>query len=227
MSPNPTDDGIDGTDDADGINDADATDDANTALVAGAAALNVGEYDIARAVWSGETPLATDAEVPLRLGLAAFARAVLDARHGEWAAASAAVDDADSALANLEAEGVDLAPIRRWLAAFRADPEIAERSPPPTLTVAGERPTPGELPLPAAALVAAAVATGVGDDPAVIVDAHRFAADAARPETTRYATFVRDYASTDASQRPVVFQRLEAIVEEQRRKEEDVSGLFD
>ncbi|WP_435117578.1 DUF309 domain-containing protein [Halolamina sp. C58] len=201
------------------------------ALRAGVAAHNVGEYDIARAIWAGETPMApeTDADDSFRTGLAAFATAVLDARRGRWTAALAAAEEADSELADYDPSdhtGVDLTSVERWLAAFRADPELVERSPPPRLSIDGEQPTPGELPLSAAALVAVAVATGIGDDPEVVVDAVRYARESDQPESTRYATFVRDYADADASQRSIVFERLSSMVQRERRKEDDVSGLF-
>lgn len=201
------------------------------ALRAGVAAHNVGEYDIARAIWAGETPLAPepDAKDSLRTGLAAFATAVLDARRGQWAAALAAAEEADSELADCgpsDLAGVDFASVERWLAAFRADPEVAERSPPPLFSIDGEQLTPGELPLSAAALVAVAVATGIGDDPEVVIDAVRYARESDQPESTRYATFVRDYADADPSQRPIVLERLSSMVQRERRKEDDVSGLF-
>ena len=198
------------------------------ALRAGAAAHNVGEYDIARAIWAGETPMApeTGADDSFRTGLAAFATAVLDARRGRWTVALDAAEGADSELADYDPDptGVDLTSVERWLVAFRADPELVERSPPPLLSIDGEQPTPGELPLPAAALVA--VATGIGDDPEVVVDAVRYARESDQPESTRYATFVRDYADADASQRSIVFERLSSMVQRERRKEDDVSELF-
>ena len=201
---------------------------ADDALLAGAAAHNAGEYDIARAVWAGETPLAPEVgDDPLRAGLAAFATAVLDGRRGDWTAALTAAEEAESALTASDPAGVDLTSVERWLAAFRADPEVAERSPPPLLAIDGDQPTPGGLPLPAAALVAVAVATGVGDDLEVVTDAVRYARESEQPESTRYATFLRDYAGADAGQRPIVFERLSAMVERERRKEDDVSGLFD
>jgi hypothetical protein len=201
------------------------------ALRAGVAAHNVGEYDIARAIWAGETPMApeTAADDSLRTGLAAFATAVLDARRGRWTVALAAAEEADAELADYDPTdpaGVDLTSVERWLAAFRADPALAERSPPPLLSIDGGQPTPGELPLSAAALVAVAVATGIGDDPEVVADAVRYARESDQPESTRYATFVRDYADADASQRSIVFERLSSMVQRERRKEDDVSGLF-
>ena len=200
-----------------------------TVLLAGAAAHNAGRYSVARTIWAGEAPVTPDAdEADDRLldGLAVFAAAVTESRRGEWAAATDAAAEAELALGSVDDPDVDLAPIRRWLAAFEADPETAERSPPPTVTVDGERPTPGELPLSAAAVVAGAVATAHGDDADVVADALRFAREDDHPETTRYATFLRDYAAADASDRPIIFERLSGLVARERRKEEDVEGLF-
>ena len=212
-------------------------------LLAGAAAHNAGRYAVARTIWAGSAPVTADAEAAdgatadaedtaaddprLLDGLAAFATAVTESRQGDWAAALDAASEAEQAFAAVDDPRVDLAPVDRWLAAFAADPELAERSPPPTLTVEGSRPVPGELPLSTAATIAGAVAAARGDDPDVIADALRFAAEDEHPETTRYATFVRDYAAADPGDRPIILDRLSGLVAQQRRKEEDVEGLFD
>ncbi|NHX35287.1 MULTISPECIES: hypothetical protein [Halolamina] len=208
------------------------------AVLAGVAAHNAGEYAVASAIWAGEAPVDPerhDAEVDefdaanrLLDGLAAFATAVTGSRRGDWSAALDAATAAELAFdAVADDEGIDLAPIERWLAAFDADPELAERSSPPTVAVDGDRPTPGELPIAAAAVVAGAVAAARGDGPDVVADALRFAREAEHPETTRYATFLRDYAAADPSQRAIVFERLSGVVAQERRKEDDVAGLFE
>ena len=212
-------------------------------LLAGAAAHNAGRYAVARTIWAGSAPVAADsddadsaaddagdtaADDPRLLdGLAAFATAVTESRRGNWSAALDAATDAEQTLAGVDDARVDLRPIGRWLAAFAADPEVAERSPLPTLTVDGSRPSPGELPLSAAAVVAGTIAAADGDDSEVVADALRFAAEDEYPENTRYATFVRDYAAADPGDRPIIFDRLSGIVAQERRKEEDVEGLFD
>lgn len=206
-------------------------------VLAGAAAHNAGQYSIARVVWAGEAPFnlgGDGAADRLLAALTAFATTVTESRRGEWADALDAAARAESALGAVgESDGedadasVDTGPIERWLTAFRADPEMTERSPPPTLAVAGDRPIPGELPLEAAAVVASAVAAARGDDPAVVADAVRFARQHERPESTRYATFLRDYAGADPGQRPIVFERLSGVVARERRKEDDVDGLFE
>lgn len=201
-----------------------------TRLLAGAAAHNAGQYGVARAIWAGDAPITPDESDPddrLLDGLAAFGTAVVESRRGDWDAALDAATAAERAFDATDHDRVDIAPIERWLAALAADPEMAERSPPPTVAVDGDRPTPGELPLPAAAVVAGAVATARGDDPDVIADALRFARGSDHPESTRYATFLRDYAAADEGQRGIVFERLSGVVARQRRKEDDVSGLFE
>lgn len=219
-------------------------------LLAGAAAHNAGRYAVARTIWAGSAPVAVDGDEidgsadarddpadpdadgaaddsRLLEGLTAFATTITESRRGNWSAALDAATEAEGRLDGIDDTRVPLLPIERWLAAFGSDPEVAERSPPPRLTVDGSRPTSGELPLSAAAVVAGAVAAAGGDDPDVIADALRFASEEEYPETTRYATFVRDYAAADPSDRPIIFDRLSAVVAQQRRKEEDVEGLFD
>ena len=200
-------------------------------VLAGTAAHNAGQYGTARAVWARGAPAdSTEGDANERLldVLSAFARAVTESRRGEWTDALDAASEAEFALDAVDdPAGVELSPVAHWLAAFRADPEAAERSPPPVVAIDGDRPTPGELPLSAAALVASAVAAARGDDPDIVDDAVRFAAESDSPEDTRYATFVRDYAAVNPAQRPIVFERLSAVVAQERRKEEDVDGLFD
>ncbi|MFB6220816.1 MAG: DUF309 domain-containing protein [Halolamina sp.] len=196
------------------------------ALRAGAAAYNAGEYAAARAVWAG-----TDSESgtpPLLDGLAAFADAVARGRQGEWTAATAAADRATERLDSddIDGRGVTVAALRRWLDAFRADPERIERRPVPPVSVAGEHPVPGTLSLAAAGAVASVVADRAGYDTDVVADAVRFARAEEHPAASNYATFLRDFVG-DPAQRPIIFQRLSGMVERERRKERDVDGLFD
>ncbi|QKY21221.1 hypothetical protein B4589_012880 [Halolamina sp. CBA1230] len=200
-----------------------------TRLLAGAAAHNAGQYGVARTIWAGEAPVSpdgNDADDRLLEGLAAFGTAIVESRRGAWDAALDAATEAELAFEATDQDRIDLAPIERWLAAFGTDPETAERSPPPTIAVDGDRPMPGELPLAAAAVVAGAVAATRGDDPDVVADALRFARGNEHPETTRYATFLRDYAAAESGERGIVFERLSGVVARQRRKEDDVEGLF-
>ncbi|MFW5939809.1 MAG: hypothetical protein ACOCQU_05115 [Halolamina sp.] len=207
-----------------------------TTVLAGAAAHNAGQYGVARAVWAGGTPIDpgsgdgddnSDAAARLLDALTAFATAVTESRRGDWEAARTAATRASRAIESVDGGDVDVEPIERWLAAFLADPELAERSPPPSVPVAGDRPTPGELPLAAAAVVAGTIAEGRGEELDVVRDALRYARESEYPERTRYATFLRDYAAAESGSRAIVFERLSGLVARRRRKEDDVSELFD
>lgn len=188
-------------------------------LLAGAAAYNVAEFRVAEAVWQ-------EGEESLFHGLAALAEAVAAGRSGKWERATAAAERARDLLADVDGGPVSLPPLRGWLATFLADPESVERGRPPAVVVDGERRLPETLPLAAAGLAAEALAERGSYDAAVVADAMRFAEREEYPDESRYATFLRDLVG-NPDRRPIVFQRLEGMVERERRKERDVSGLFD
>lgn len=188
-------------------------------LLAGAAAYNVAEFRVAEGIWrEGESPLFT--------GLAALAEAVAAGRAGEWDEARTAAEEARELLAGADGGPVSLPPLGRWLDAFLADPESVERGRPPAAVVDGERRLPETLPLAAAGLAAEALAEATGYDAAVVADAVRFAEREDHPDESTYATFLRDFVG-NPDQRPIIHQRLAGLVDRERRKERDVSGLFD
>lgn len=188
-------------------------------LLAGAAAYNVAEFRVAEAVWQ-------EGEGPLFAGLAGLAEAVAAGRAGEWDQATAAAERARELLGGIENGPVSLPPLHRWLATFLTDPESVERDRPPAVVVDGERRLPETLPLASAGLAAAAFAEQSSYDAAVVADAIRFAEREDQPDESRYATFLRDFVG-NPERRPIVFERLAGLVERERRKERDVSGLFD
>jgi hypothetical protein len=188
-------------------------------LLAGAAAYNVAEFRVAAAVWD-------EGEGPLFAGLAELSAAVAAGRAGEWGEATAAADRARRRLAGVDGGPVSIPPLGRWLDAFLADPESVERGRPPAVVVDGERRLPETLPLAAAGLAAEALAEAGAYDADVVVDAVRFAERETYPDESTYATFLRDFVG-NPERRPVVFQRLDGLVERERRKERDVGGLFD
>lgn len=194
--------------------------DAETAVLAGAAAYNAGEYRAAQMIWDAPGTTLLD-------GLATFAETVADARAGEWDEALAAADRASRVLAAADPTelGIDTAPLQRWLAAFHADPVRIERGSPPLVSVDDEYPVSGTLPFAAAAVAATAVAEETQYDEEIVADAIRFAEQEDQPDESRYTTFLRDFTG-EPSQRPIVFQRLAGLVERERRKERDVGGLF-
>lgn len=194
---------------------------AEIALYAGVAAYNAGEYRAAQEVWAA-------ADTPLLDALAAFAETVADARAGEW---DEAMDAADRAVRTLAAadpteRGVDTAPLQRWLGGFFADPERIERGPAPSISVEGEYPGASILSLAAAGVAATAVAEFSEYDEDVVADAVRFAEGVEAPDESRYATFLRDFVG-EPTQRAIVVERLTGLVEQERRKERDVGGLFE
>jgi hypothetical protein len=188
-------------------------------LLAGAAAYNVAEFRVAEAVWTG-------GEGPLLAGLAALADAVAAGRAGQWDEATAAAERARDLLAGVDGGPVSIPPLGRWLDAFLADPESVERGRPPAVVVDGERRLPETLPLGAAGLAAVVLAETGAYDAEVVADAVRFAERENYPDESTYATFLRDFVG-NPEQRAIVFQRLEGLVDRERRKERDVSGLFD
>lgn len=198
---------------------------AETALRAGAAPYNVGDYPAAREAWAAADGEESDA---LFDALAALADAITRGQRGEWTAATTAADRAVDRFAEVkeDAGGVAIAPLQRWLAAFRADPERIERGPAPPVVVDGDRTAPGTLSLSPAGVAAAAVAEVRGHEADIVADAVRFARQAEHPEGSNYATFLRDFVG-DPARRPIIFQRLSETVERERRKERDVGGLFD
>lgn len=189
-------------------------------LLAGAAAYNVAEFRVAEAVWRDADP-----DSPLAAGLAELAAAVAAGRGGEWETATTAAQRARDLLAETDGGPVSLPPLGRWLDAFLADPETVERRRPPAVVVDGERRLPETLPLVAAGLAAEALARRGEYDPEVVADAARFAEKEAHPDESSYATFLRDFVG-NPDQRPIIHQRLAGLVERERRKERDVSGLF-
>lgn len=188
-------------------------------LLAGAAAYNVAAFRVAAAVWR-------EGEGPLFAGLAALAESVAAGRTGEWDEARAAAEQARERLAETDSGPVSRPPLGRWLDAFLSDPESVERGRPPAVIIDGERRLPGTLPLAAAGLAARTLADQRGYDTEQIADAARFAQQESHPEQSTYATFLRDFVG-EPDRRAVVYERLTGLVERDRRKERDVSGLFD
>jgi len=202
-------------------------------LRAGIAVYNAGGYHAAHDAWEDrwlDLERGTDDERLLH-GLIQFTAAVHHARERNWAGVGGLVASAGEYLAGLPEEyrGVDVAAVRRHLAALGADPERVERGQPPRLTHEGTAVTPGDLAFEAGA-VAAAVLAGEFErfDASVLERAARYGRedlDAGR-STSEFVTFVLDFAR-DPEHRDIVYRRLVAHVERRQQREEDVAGLFD
>ncbi|WP_247006116.1 DUF309 domain-containing protein [Halorientalis litorea] len=203
-----------------------------SSLRAGLAVYNAGDYHEAHDAWEDhwlDLPEGTDDERFLH-GLIQFTAAVHHAHERQWGGATGLADSAREYLDGLGPthRGVALAPVREFLTALAADPELVERRHPPTLTHGGEPPTLSTLDFPAAAVAAAVYAEAGPYDEAVLEQAIEYArADLdAGEETSDFVTFVLDFAR-DAEHRGIVLQRLGEHVDRRARRDADVDGLFD
>ncbi|WP_135820383.1 DUF309 domain-containing protein [Halostella litorea] len=202
-------------------------------LRAGIAVYNAGGYHAAHDAWEDrwlDLERGTDDERFLH-GLIQFTAAVHHARERNWDGVAGLVESADEYLAGLpdEYRGVDVAAVRRHLAALGADPERVERERPPRLAHEGTAVTLGDLEFDAGAVAAAVLAAeSERFDESVIDRAARYGREdiEAGRSTSEFVTFVLDFAR-DAEHRDIVYQRLADHVERRRHRESDVAGLFD
>jgi len=211
------------------------------ALRAGIALYTIGEchaaHDPWEAVWldlkdvvaAGEASEAVVRDEVLLHGLIQFTAAQYHARDRNWSGAVGLAESARGYLADVpdEYRGVDTAAVRDALARLRADPERVERAPAPPLPHDGGRIDPEALSLEAAGIAAEALAEEHGLDADAVADAARFAREEERVGRSRFAALLFDFVRVDTPQeRRLVFDRLSGLVEQERRKEEDVAGLF-
>ncbi|QZY04163.1 DUF309 domain-containing protein [Halobaculum roseum] len=162
-------------------------------------------------------------------GLIQFTAAQYHARERNWSGAVGLAESGRGYLADVpdNYRGVDVAAARDALARLRADPERVEREPAPPLTHEGERVAAESLSLEAVALAAEALAEEHGLDADAVADAARFASEEEAAGRSRFAALLFDFVRAgDAGSRGIVYDRLTGLVEQERRKEEDVEGLF-
>ncbi|RXK50018.1 DUF309 domain-containing protein [Halorientalis pallida] len=202
-----------------------------TALRAGIAIYNAGDYHEAHDAWEDrwlDLPEGTDDERFLH-GLIQFTAAVHHATERNWAGATGLADSASDYLDGLPGEyrGVDVAGVREYLAALDADPEWIERAPPLDLTHEGEAITPDDLAFAECAAAAAVYAEDGPYDEAVIEQAIEYARDDLDDgeETSPFVTFVMDFAR-DRTHQGIIYQRLSERIDRRQRRESDVDGLF-
>ncbi|WP_277553719.1 DUF309 domain-containing protein [Halobaculum limi] len=162
-------------------------------------------------------------------GLIQFTAAQYHARDRNWSGAVGLAESAREYLADHPADyrGVDVVAVRAALARIESDPERVERGPAPPLLHGGSRVTPESLTLGAASLAAEALAAEYGLDVDTVADAARFAREEERVGRSRFAALLFDLVRVDTPQeRRLVYDRLSGMVDKERRKEEDVDGLF-
>ncbi|MFC7097981.1 DUF309 domain-containing protein [Halobaculum marinum] len=220
------------------------------ALRAGIALYTAGEYHAAHDPWEGvwlELRAAIDEaacgapdaatspdgtlvrDEALFHALIQFTAAQHHARERNWSGATGLTESAREYLAGLpnDYRGVDVARVRTALSRLAADPERVERGPAPPLAHEGERVAPTSLSLDAASLAAEALAEEYGLDESVVADAGRYAREEETVGRSRFAALLFDLLRVDTPQeRRLVYDRLSGLVDQERRKEEDVEGLF-
>ena len=201
-------------------------------LRAGVAIYNAGGYHAAHDAWEDHwlgLASGTDEERFLH-GLIQFTAAVHHGHRGNWEGVRGLAESAGEYLEGLPSpyRGVDLDPVRSYLAAIASDPEHVERNPPLPLHYDGEAIRPADLDFEAAAVAAVVLAEEVsGYDEAVLEDAVRYASAAIDDgRDGPFVALVMDFA-VESDRRGLVYQRLRVHVERRRAEERDVEGLFD
>ncbi len=201
------------------------------ALRAGAAIYNAGYTHAAHDAWEDRWLTCEDGtdDEQLLHGLIQFTAAVHHASERNW---SGAVGLATSGQSYLESppdpcRGVGLAPLRDYLGALAADPELIERRQPVAITIDGEIPTLDSLGLEATAIAAPLLADADDLDPEPVRDARAYArADLEGGEDDSAFVGLLFAFVQAGSDRGIVHQRLSQHVERRASREADVEHLF-
>lgn len=200
-------------------------------LRAGAAVFEAGYHHAAHDAWEARW-LDLEAGTPderLLHGLIQFTAVVHHGRSQNWTGAKGLAESAHAYLAELEAthRGVDLDPIRTYLRRVAADPEHIERTEAPSVVIGGEIPRLADLDPEACFVAAPVLAEALGYDEAVIEAGVGYARKdlADDIENSRFLTLVLDFVHS-VDNRGTIAQRLGALVDRRRTREEDVEGLF-
>ncbi|ELZ93115.1 DUF309 domain-containing protein [Haloferax sulfurifontis] len=200
-------------------------------LRAGVAIYNAGAFRAAHGAWESRwlsLERDTDDERFLH-GLIQFTAAVHHARDGNDSGAVGLARSTREYLDGLgdDYRGVDLAEVRAFLARLEADPGVAAADP-LALRLDGRVVTYDDLDFDAVAVAAETLAEELdGYDESVVADAVEYArGEIAEGAQTQFTAMVFDFVRNEA-QRGLVFQRLSEHVRRRRRREDDVSGLFE
>ena len=200
-------------------------------LRAGAAVYNDGFHHAAHDAWEErwlECEDGTDDERLLH-GLIQFTAAVHHARGRNWEGAVGLAASARDYLSGLpdDYRDVRLPPVRSFLAALAADPEVIERRPPVRLAHGDDVPRLADLEFEPTAIAAPILADELGYDPEPLERARSYARRdlEAGADDSRFITLLFDFVRED-EHRGIVYQRLTDHVGRRRAKEDDVEGLF-
>jgi hypothetical protein len=203
----------------------------DAALRAGIAIYNAGRFHAAHDAWEDEWLGLEDGSRDERFlhGLIQFTAGVHHAHDHNWTGAVGLADSAGDYLADVPGNyrGVNVGDVRAFLAALARDPEVVERATPPLLTYDGDALALESLDAPAAVEAGVALAERAGYDDEVFERAAGYARDAlADGDLDEFGVLLCDFV-TETEQRPLVATRLRQHVQRRRRREDDVSGLFD
>ncbi|WP_232700529.1 DUF309 domain-containing protein [Halobacterium wangiae] len=202
----------------------------DAALRAGIAIHNAGYYHAAHDAWEDEwLELEDGPDERLLHGLIQFTAAVHHARERNWAGAVGLCESSAGYLADLPGDyrGVNVDAVREYLDALGADPELVERAPVQRLELDGAALELDSLGAPSAVAAAAVLGEELGYDEATFEDAARYAERGlADGELNEFGVLLCDFLTEDA-QRALIATRLGQHVQRRRRREADVSGLFD
>ncbi|MFB6104099.1 MAG: DUF309 domain-containing protein [Halobacteriaceae archaeon] len=201
-----------------------------SSLRAGAAVFNAGYHHAAHDAWE-QRWLELEAGPDERLfhGLIQYTAAVHHGDTQNWAGLQGLAASAHTNLADLDPDyrGVDVDPVRTYLAALAADPETIERRSPPAITVDGTPPTLAALDAAAAFVAAPVLAEALDYDETVLEQAVTYAeTDLDRGEEgSAFISLVLAFVGDD-DRRPTVYDRVRAHVERRETRERDVEDLF-
>lgn len=201
-------------------------------LRAGVAVFDAGHYHAAHDAWEPAYLTADGEERDFLQGLIQYTAAAHHAARGNLEGATGLAASALTYLDGVDARGVDLGPVRKWLRACRDD--AGGIGQPPPLELDGERPELGDLEYPAAAVAAPLVAGATGYDADLLERGAEYAlADVAAEEVgSPFVTLVRDFLEEsdepdEPDRRGIVVQRLNQHVQRRQSREADVEGLFE
>jgi hypothetical protein len=202
-----------------------------TALRAGMAIYNAGEFHAAHDAWE-DTWLDLERgseDERLLHGLIQFTAATYHATEGNLEGARGLAASAREYLDGLEGyRGVNVGEIRDYLEGLATDPGSIETADAPELTVEGVPPTLDTAPFEVAVSAARVIAKEYSYDEEVLESAIEYARrDLANgKETSPFVAGVLDFAR-DSDNRGIVAQRLGAHVERRAARESDLEGLFE
>lgn len=201
-------------------------------LRAGVAVYNAGDFHAAHDAWEErwlDLESGSDDERFLH-GLIQFTAAGYHARRRNWEGATGLAESGRDYLAPLPEtyRGVDVATVRRFLAALASDPETIERRGPPRLAVDGEVVTLEDL-TPAEVVVAAIVyAEEEGYDEEPIERAGEYALSALEDGADDPPFLETLYAFVlEPEDRGIIHRRIAQQVQRRVAREEDLEGLFE